>query len=116
VKTVLWLAALAASVAAALYVEWHTDEVTVVLAVLLLCAALLGAAKPSLAPIAGAVIGFSILAAHAVTEATGTLRPHYEHAPVRLGDWAAMAIAGVVVTGVAWFAARLATTAARGQL
>jgi len=116
VRMVLWLAALAASVAVALYVEWHTDEVTVVLAVLLLCAALLGAAKPPLAPVAGAVIGFSILVAHALSEATGTLRPHYMHSPVKGGDWAAMAIAGVVVTGVAWLAARLATGAARGQL
>ena len=101
-KTVPWLAALAVCVAAALYVEWHTDEVTVVLAVMLLCAAWLGAAKPRLAPVAGAVLGFSILAAHALTEAIGGLRPRYMHSAVSVGDWAAMAIAGVVVMAVAW--------------
>ena len=114
-RTIPWLAALAASVAAALYVEWHTDEVTVVLAVLLLFAAVLGAAKPPLAPVAGAVVGFSVFVAHTVTEAAGMLRPRYMHTAVTAGDWAAMAIAGVAVTVVAWVAARIITTAVRGR-
>jgi hypothetical protein len=101
-RTPLWLAALAAAVVAAIYVEWHTDEVTVVLAVLLLSGAALGAAKPSLAPVAGAVLGFSILAAHALTEAAGTLRPGYMHSAPAVGDWAAMALAGLAVTAVTW--------------
>lgn len=99
-KTPLWLAALCGSVAAALYVEWHTDEVTVVLAVLLIFATALGAAKPALAPAAGAVLGFSVPAAHAPTEAAGMLRPHYLHSPIAAGDWAAMIFAGLVITAV----------------
>jgi hypothetical protein len=101
-KTPLWIAALAVCVAVPLYVEWHTDEVTVVLAVLVLFAAVLGAARPPLAPVAGALLGFSVLAAHAVTEAAGTLRPRYLHSAIATGDWAAMALAGVAITAVAW--------------
>jgi hypothetical protein len=110
-KTQTWLMVLAACVAAAVYVEWHTDEVTVVLAVLLISGAALGAAKPSLAPAAGAVVGFSILAAHAVTEEAGTLRPGYMHSSPRPGDWAAMTLAGLAVTVVAWGAGMIRSKA-----
>ena len=101
-----WWLLLALGVAASIYVEWQTDEVTVVLALLLVCAAALGALRPTSAPIGGAILGFSILAAHAVTEAAGTLRPHYLHTPISAGDWAAMAVLGLVVTTVAWAAAK----------
>jgi hypothetical protein len=101
-KTAPWLMGLAGCVAAAVYVEWHTDEVTVVLATLVLGAAMLGAAKPSLAPVAGAALGFSILTAHVLTEALGRFRPHYMHEAPRPVDWAAMAAAGLAVTAVAW--------------
>ena len=102
-----WWILLAFFVAAALYVEWHTDEVTVVAAVLLVLGATLGALRPGSAVVGGAVLGFSILAAHAVTEAAGALRPRYQHVPIAPGDWAAMAIVGVVITTVAWGAGRM---------
>ena len=103
-RTPAWLALLAASVAVAIFVEWHTDEVTVVVAVMLICAAAIGVLKPPLAPIAGALVGFSVLAAHAITEAAGTWRPGYMHAAPRPGDWTAMAVAGLAVTAAAWIA------------
>ena len=82
-KTPAWLTLLAVCVALTLYVEWHTDEVTVALAVMLLCAVSLGLLNPPLAPVGGAVLGFSILAAHALTEAAGVLRPRYMPRPLR---------------------------------
>lgn len=96
-----WSISLAACVAAALFVEWHTDEVTVVLAVMTVSAIALGALWPRRASFAGAVLGFSIMAAHSVTEAMGAVRPHYLHSPISAGDWMAMAVAGFWVTGVA---------------
>lgn len=105
-KTPVWLMLVASSVAAAVYVEWHTDEPTVVLAVLIVLAAMLGAAKPRLAVLGGGVVGFSVLAAHGLTEAIGEFRPRYMHEAPRPGDWAAMAIVGGVITAVAWISSR----------
>jgi hypothetical protein len=103
----LWWTLLALGVAAALYVEWHTDEVTVVLAALLLSAILLGAARPDHAMIGGAALGFSIPIAHLMTEASGMLRPRYLLAPIGRTDWIAMLVLGLVITGVGWGAGQI---------
>ena len=81
-----WWALVAGAVALALFVEWHTDEVTVVLAVMSVMAVALGALRAERALVAGAILGFSIIAAHAVTEAMGTMRPSYMHSAVVTGD------------------------------
>lgn len=102
-----WTALVAASVAITLFVEWHTDEVTVVLAVMCLLAVIAGATRPNWSLAAGVAIGFSITVAHAVTENAGVMRPHYMHSAPSTGDWLAMLLAGAFVTGVAWAAGRL---------
>jgi hypothetical protein len=106
-RSAIWWTLLALGVGGALYVEWHTDEVTVVLAVLLLSAILLGVATPDHATISGAALGFSILIAHLMTDASGMLRPRYLHAPIATTDWIAMAVLGLVITGVGWGAGRI---------
>lgn len=106
-----WIALVAISVAITLFFEWHTDEVTVVLAVMCLLAVIVGAGRPKLAPVSGAAIGFSIFVAHALSESTGAMRPHYMHSAPRVGDWIAMAIAGAFVTAVAWVGGRIRVAA-----
>ena len=106
-KGAAWAALVAASVAITLFVEWHTDEVTVVLAVMCLLAVIAGATRPNWSLAGGAAIGFSITVAHAVTENAGVMRPHYMHSAPSTGDWLAMLLAGAFVTGVAWAAGRL---------
>lgn len=104
-----WWALVAGAVALALFVEWHTDEVTVVLAVMSVMAVALGALRPERALVAGAILGFSIIAAHAVTEAMGTMRPSYMHSAVVTGDWIAMAVLGLWIIALAWFGGWLRT-------
>ena len=106
-RSAVWWALLALGVVAAIYVEWHTDEVTVVLAVLLLSAVLLGAVRPDHGMIGGAALGFSILIAHVMTEGSGMLRPRYLHAPIATTDWIAMTVLGLVITGVGWGAGQI---------
>ena len=104
-----WWALVAAAVAVALFLEWHTDEVTVVLAGMSLMAVALGALRPERSLIAGAVLGYSIIAAHAVTEATGTMRPAYMRGAVATGDWIAMAVLGLWIIALAWLGGWLRT-------
>ena len=105
----VWWALVAAAVALALFVEWHTDEVTVVLALMSVMAVGLGALRPDRPLIAGAILGYSIIIAHAVTEATGTIRPSYLHSTVATGDWIAMAVLGLWIIALAWFGRWLRT-------
>ena len=102
-----WTALLALGVAVALFFEWHTDEVTVVLAVMCVLAVVVGAARPRSSLLGGAVLGYSISVAHALSEATGTMRPRYVHSAPSSGDWIAMALAGTFVSAVAWSAGLL---------
>jgi hypothetical protein len=113
VKVLGWAALLALCIACSLFFEWHTDEVTVVLAVMSLLAVLLGALYPRLAFVGGAALGFSVLIAHAITDAMDLYRPRYMHGPSTKGDWAAMALAGVFITGVAWVAGFARNSASR---
>jgi hypothetical protein len=112
-KGTIWVTLLAFSVAIALFGEWHTDEVTVMLAVMCVLAVAIGALKPSWSVPGGAILGFSIFVAHAVTEAVGVGRPHYMHVAPAVGDWIAMALAGAFATAVSW-AAGFAGTKAQG--
>ena len=106
-KGVAWAGLVALTVAITLFVEWHTDEATVVLAVMSLLAIIVGAARPAWALAGGIAIGFSITIAHALSESFGVMRPHYVHSTPSTGDWIAMALAGVFVTGVAWVGGRV---------
>jgi hypothetical protein len=108
-KGAAWGALLALSVAVALFFEWHTDEVTVVLAVMSVMAVVLGVVKPERGLIAGTTLGYSVLAAHALTEVAGTLRPRYLHSAIATGDWIAMAILGLWIVALAWFGGWLRT-------
>lgn len=67
--------------AAILYFEWHTDEVTVVLALLLLVAAGLGFLRPGAALATGIVIGAAVPLAHLASTMTGRFIPVYQSTP-----------------------------------
>ena len=72
-----WRSALAVLI----YVEWHTDEVTVVLALLLPLSAALGFVRPAAALATGLVLGLAILVAHAGSFLTGLYSPAYQGFP-----------------------------------
>jgi hypothetical protein len=90
--TSLYLPLLLLGAAALLFLEWHTDEVTIVLALLLAIAALLGFAAPRFALPSGIVIGLAIPLAHLASEWSGQLRPAYMTAAPAPGDWLTMAV------------------------
>jgi hypothetical protein len=77
----LYAALLALGAAAVLYFEWHTDEVTVVLALLLLIAAGLGFLRPGAALATGIVIGAAVPLAHFASMMTGRFTPVYQSTP-----------------------------------
>ena len=87
---IVHLALLALAAALLIYVEWHTDEVTVVLALLLLLAAALGFARPASALATGLALGIVILLAHAGSILTGLYSPSYQGLPPSRGDWLMM--------------------------
>jgi len=74
-----------------LYVEWHTDEVTVVLALLIVVAALLGYLRPGAALTTGVVTGLAIPLAHLMSTLSGRYQPAYQVQPPSLGDGLVMA-------------------------
>lgn len=82
-----------------LYVEWHTDEVTVTLAVLLLVAAGLGAARPGAAVYSGIAIGLVLSLAYLVVTLSGRFQPLYLVAPPSLID--AAILSALVLPAVA---------------
>jgi hypothetical protein len=77
----LYALLLALGVAAVIYFEWHTDEVTVVLALLLLVAAALGFFRPGAALATGIAVGLAVPLAHLATTLTGRFPPPYQTAP-----------------------------------
>jgi hypothetical protein len=95
-------ALLAAGAALILYVEWHSDEVTVVLALLLAVAAALGAAQPRAAIYSGVAIGLVIPLAYLVVTLSGRFQPLYQVAPPSLKDAAVMACLVLPATAAAW--------------
>ena len=99
---IAWLAIAAAGL---LYLEWHTDEVLVVLGVLLVLAAALGLARPGAALAAGIVLGAAIPLAHLASEASGRYPPAYQVAPPSAVDWAVMAFLVVPALAAAYLAA-----------
>lgn len=89
----------AAAGALILYVEWHTDEVTVTLAVLLVVAAGLGAARPPAAVYSGIAVGLVLSLAYLVVTLSGRFQPLYLVAPPSLTD--AAILAALVLPAVA---------------
>jgi hypothetical protein len=85
------IALLALAGAILLYVEWHTDEVMVVLALLVVLAAALGLARPGAALATGIVLGAAIPLAHLASTLSGLYPPAYQVAPPSSVDWAVMA-------------------------
>ena len=100
-----------AMVAALLYVEWHTDTDTAVLALLLGSAAVLGFMRPQRATLTGLVLGESLLVAHAWTTATALCIPFYQFAPLTPGDWVTVASVGIP----AFLVANLGAACRRGR-
>jgi hypothetical protein len=94
-----------------LYVEWHTDEVTVTLAFLLLVAAGLGAARPRAAVYSGIAIGLVLPLAYLVVTLSGRFQPLYLVAPPSLTDAAILAALALPATAAAmagaWLRRRL---------
>jgi len=83
--------ALAVALALLLYVEWHTDEVTIVLGLLLLLALANGFGRPGAALVTGLVLGLAIPLAHFASQASGLWIPRYQATPPAIGDWIVMA-------------------------
>lgn len=101
----------AAGGALILIVEWHTDEVTVTLVVLLLIAAGLGAARPGAAVYSGLAIGLVLPLAYLVVTLSGRFQPLYLVAPPSLTDAAILASLVLPATAAAmtgaWLRRRL---------
>src|SRR4051794_12756564 len=91
IPTSLYLLLLVLGAAALLYLEWHCDEVTVVLALLLAAAALLGFAAPRFAPLSGMAIGRAPPLPHPPSKGRANSPPPYRAAPPATGDWLMMA-------------------------
>lgn len=83
---------LALGAAATLYLEWHTDEATVVLAFLLIVAAALGFVLPRAALVTGLVIGLVIPLGHLGGSLGWYSVPAYQGTPPATADWLVMAI------------------------
>lgn len=101
----LHAAFIVAGMALVLFIEWHTDEVTVVLALLLLVAAALGFARPGAAIVSGVAIGVAVPLAYLVVTLSGRFQPLYLVAPPSLGDAVMMAVLVVPATAAALFGA-----------
>lgn len=86
----LYALALLLAAALLLYVEWHTDEVTIVLGLLILLALANGFGRPGWAPVTGLVLGLAVPLAHFASEASGVWIPRYQVAPPTAGDWLMM--------------------------
>ncbi|MEA3045004.1 MAG: hypothetical protein QOH47_2842 [Sphingomonadales bacterium] len=101
----LYVALLALAAAILLYAEWHTDEVMVVLALLVVLAAALGLARPAAALATGIVLGAAIPLAHLASALSGLYPPPYQVAPPSPADWAVMAFLLVPALAAAYAAA-----------
>jgi len=109
-----YLASLALALAVLIYVEWHTDEVTVVFALLLMLAAALGFARPPSRVTTGLVLGLAIAIAHAGSFLTGLYSPSYQGLPPSRTDWLVMVALVLPALAAAWFGARLRRPTADG--
>jgi hypothetical protein len=74
-----------------LAVQWHWQDVTATLAVLLLVAAGLGAARPGAAVYSGIAVGLVLSLAYLVVTLSGRFQPLYLVAPPSLIDAAILA-------------------------
>jgi hypothetical protein len=104
---VLYVPLLVLGAAIVLFFEWHTDEVTVVLAVLLLVAALLGFVRPGAALATGLVIGLAIPLAHLASGMSGRFAPAYQTAPPSTADALVMTVLVVPAAAAAFLGAWL---------
>lgn len=102
-------ASMTIGVVVVLFFEWHTDEPLVVLPVLLIAAFATGLAAPRWFALSGAVLGWSILAAHLLSNTTGILIPRYQHQPPMAQDWIAMALLVVPAVAAAFAGSRVST-------
>ena len=101
-------AVIAVGLAVLLFFEWHTDEVLVVLPVLLLLSFAGGWIAPRRFVVVGLAFGWAILAAHALSNATGLMVPQYQRSSPSAGDWAAMALLVLPALAAAFGGSRLA--------
>ena len=101
-------AAIAAGLTILLFFEWHTDEPLVVLPVLLLVSFAGGWIAPRRFVVVGLALGWAILAAHALSNATGLRVPQYQKAPPSRGDWMAMTLLVLPALAAAFGGSRLA--------
>lgn len=92
--------AIAAGAAVVTWTEWRTDEVTVVLALLVAISFACGLAWPRRALLSGAVLGLAMPLAHVITEALGRFRPSYMFEAPSV-SWAAQLLVLVVPALVA---------------
>ena len=91
-----------------LFFEWHTDEVLVVLPVMLALSFAGGWITPRRFLAVGLAFGWAILAAHALSSATGLMAPSYQKQAPSAGDWTAMALLVLPALGAAFAGSRAA--------
>ena len=88
------LAALAVGLSTILFFEWHTDEPSFVLAVLVAVSLAAGFAAPRHFLPVGLCLGWAILIAHLLSTETGLMIPRYQTSAPTIADW-------IVMTGLA---------------
>jgi hypothetical protein len=106
---------LLSGIAILIFVEWHTDEPLVVLPVLLLVSFVAGLAMPRRFVLAGIALGWSILLAHALSDATALFVPRYQHQAPATADWVAMALLVLPAIALSLAGARSRSLVQRGN-
>jgi hypothetical protein len=107
-QSLVLAAAIATAVPSILFFEWHTDEPTVVLPVLVVVSFVAGLMVPPRFLLIGLCLGWSILVAHLLSALTGMLVPRYQTAAPSMGDWAVMTMLVVPALGAAFGGSRAA--------
>jgi hypothetical protein len=103
----IYAASASVLVAAAVYLDWHTDSAATSIGFLAAIAAALGFLRPDRIALTFAITGSCLLAAHALSNYTGILWPAYQCRPLDPLDW-------VIIASVA--APALAATVAGSRL
>ena len=111
VRAAIHVLLMAVGAALILYAGWQTSEPAIVLPLLLLVAAGLGAARPGGAIVSGIVTGLVIPLGYLVVTLSGRFQPLYQVAPPSLVDAAVMSALVLPATAAAlagaWLRRRL---------
>jgi uncharacterized membrane protein YoaK (UPF0700 family) len=73
--------------AAFVYVDWHTDETAISLAVFMAAAAALAFVRPERMVFTGIVVAAILIGAHAFADVTWIFVPYYQYKPLEPWEW-----------------------------